>query len=117
MRRVARAAAAELGFSATDAEAVALAISELAMNLHRYARRGEIVVEDIGGPGRRGIQITSRDGGPGIEDVDAALRDGFSTGGGLGSGLPGVRRLMDELDVVTGPTGTLIVARKWPSAR
>ena len=116
-RRAARALAVDLGFSPHDVEAVALAAGELAMNLHRYARDGEIIVEAIGEPAHRGIRITSRDSGPGIDDVEAALRDGFSTGGGFGNGLPATRRLMDDFDLATGAHGTTITACKWPSRR
>jgi serine/threonine-protein kinase RsbT len=116
-RRAARVLAVTVGFSPPDVETVALAAGELAMNLHRYARDGEIVVEPIDEPGRRGVRITSRDSGPGIADVDAALRDGFSTGGGYGDGLPGIRRLMDEFSLETGDHGTTVTASKWPSRR
>jgi serine/threonine-protein kinase RsbT len=116
-RRAARVIAAELGFSPADVEVLALATGELAMNLHRYAHGGEILVEVIGAPPNCGVRLTSRDHGPGISDIDAAMRDGFSTGGGLGSGLPGTRRLMDKFDLVTGVTGTTITACKWPSRR
>lgn len=116
-RRAARLLAVSLGFTAVDAESVALVAGELAMNLHRYARQGEIMVQAIGDPGRRGICITSRDSGPGIPDVEAAMRDGFTTGGGLGSGLPAARRLMDEFELVTGADGTTITACKWSTSR
>ena len=116
-RRAARVLAVTVGFSPPDVETVALAAGELAMNLHRYARDGEIVVEPVDEPGRRGVRITSRDNGPGIADVDAALRDGFSTGGGYGNGLPGIRRLMDEFSLETGDHGTTVTACKWPSRR
>ena len=66
---------------------------------------------------RAGIEIASRDAGPGIADLAAALRDGCSTGGGRGSGLPAVRRLMDEFAITSGPGGTRITARKWRTAR
>ena len=75
------------------------------------------MVEAIGDPGARGIRITSRDHGPGISDVEAAMRDGFTTGGGLGSGLPAARRLMDEFELVTGADGTTITACKWVTSR
>jgi serine/threonine-protein kinase RsbT len=85
------------------------------MNLLRYARGGTLLVAPIDGAAGRGIQIESRDQGPGIPDVCLAMEDGYSTGGGLGSGLPAVRRLMDSFDIATGPDGTAIVARKWLS--
>ena len=75
------------------------------------------MIEAIGDPGGRGIRITSRDSGPGIPDVEAAMRDGFTTGGGLGSGLPAARRLMDEFELVTGADGTTITVSKWMTPR
>jgi len=111
-RRAARMLATNLGFGTDDAERVVLAVSELATNLRRYAVRGEVIL----GPaesGGQGLRMESRDAGPGIADLDAALRDGVSTGGGLGSGLAGVRRLMDEMTITTAPHGTSIVVHKW----
>jgi serine/threonine-protein kinase RsbT len=112
-RRAARRLAEQLGFPAEAAEAVALATSELATNLARYARSGVIVLRAVLEPERRGVQVESRDAGPGIADLDRALQDGFSSGGGLGGGLGGARRLMDEFEVSSGPAGTRIVACKW----
>lgn len=108
-RREVRALARSLGFAAPVAESVTLAVVELATNLVRYAQRGELLVTPV----ENGLQIESTDFGPGIADVDRAMEDGFSTGGGLGAGLGAVRRLMDEITIVTGPEGTRIVARKW----
>lgn len=116
-RRAARRLATELGFSRADAESVALAASELAMNLHRYALNGEMVLRAVQENQRRGIEIASLDAGPGIADPDLALQDGYTTGGGLGSGLPSARRLMDDFELTTTPSGTRIVARKWLSTR
>ena len=116
-RREARQLAAGLGFGPADAESVALAASELAMNLHRYAAGGEIVLRAVSDGARRGVEIESQDSGPGIADPDLAFQDGYTTGGGLGSGLPSARRLMDELALTTGPAGTSIVARKWLPTR
>jgi serine/threonine-protein kinase RsbT len=116
-RREARHLAAGLGFNRGDAEAVALAVSELAMNLHRYADGGEIVLRAVTDGDRRGLEIESRDLGPGIAEPDRALQDGYTTGGGLGSGLPSARRLMDDFELATGATGTTIVARKWLNGR
>jgi anti-sigma regulatory factor (Ser/Thr protein kinase) len=115
-RRAARALAAAQGFGAADAESVALAATELATNLVRYARGGSLTLTPVAGPGGAGgagVQIESHDAGPGIGDLARAMQDGFSTGGGLGSGLPGLRRLMDEFAVESGAAGTTIVARKW----
>jgi serine/threonine-protein kinase RsbT len=113
IRREARGLAARAGFNRVDAETVALAVSELAANLLRYAPGGEITVMTCSSATGRGIAIESRDNGPGIANVDLALQDGYSTSGGLGSGLPAVQRLMDDFALATGPTGTLIEAHKW----
>ena len=112
-RREARRLATSLGFDRAAAESIALAVSELAMNLHRYAVDGTIRLSVVVDGARRGLEVQSSDLGPGIIDPVRALQDGYSTGGGMGSGLPGARRLMDDFDLVTGPTGTRIVARKW----
>lgn len=91
-RQKGRALAVELGFSAVDATFIATAISELARNILTYARRGEVVMRELGDSARKGILIVASDNGPGIPDTSQALRDGFSTSGSLGLGLPGVRR-------------------------
>jgi len=112
-RRDARALAATLGFGREDREAIALATSELATNLVRHARAGAISLSAVEGPGGPGIQIVSRDLGPGIADLAWARRDGCGSGGGLGSGLPAVWRLMDAVEITSSATGTTVVARKW----
>jgi serine/threonine-protein kinase RsbT len=112
-RRAARQLAHDLDFGAADAETVVLAVTELATNLVYYAVDGTITLTPIEGPRGAGIQVESRDRGPGIVNLGDALRDGASTGGGLGGGLPGVRRLMDSFDIATGPQGTRVVAEKW----
>ena len=115
-RQKARALATELGFSATDLILIATAISEIARNMLSYAKGGELVFEKVQNGGRAGIVIIARDRGPGIPDVEAALRDGFTTGGGLGLGLPGARRLMDEFEIDSKVgVGTTIVMKKWVS--
>jgi serine/threonine-protein kinase RsbT len=112
-RQRGREVAARVGFSATDLTLVATAISEIARNIVRFADRGEITVTEIE-DGRRGVQIIARDAGPGIPDVEAAVADGYSTYGGLGLGLPGARRLMDEFGIVSEPgRGTTITMTKW----
>jgi serine/threonine-protein kinase RsbT len=120
-RRAARALAGRLGFGTAAAEEVALAVSELATNLVRYARGGEIVLAAVGatapagaaGGGVAGVHVESIDRGPGIANLAQAMEDGYSTGGGLGGGLPAVRRLMDEFVITSDPAGTRVVARKW----
>ena len=116
-RREAHALAVALGFSVQGAAAVALAAVELATNLLRYARGGEIRISAIEGIRGKGMQLESHDAGPGIAEIDRALQDGYSTGGGLGGGLPAVRRLTDEFELHTGPGGTHVVARKWLGER
>src|SRR3954469_9242530 len=112
--RSARALARELGFTAADAECLSLAVSELAPNLVRHADGGELRLAIVEGARGRGVEVESRDAGPGIADVDLALEDGYSTTGGLGSGLPAARRLMDEFAIASDDRGTRVVARKWP---
>ncbi len=113
-RQKGRALAAELGFSSTDVVRIATAISELARNVLSYAASGEIRLEPVNSRNRRGIAIVATDQGPGIADIERALQDAFSTSGGLGLGLPGVRRLMDEFTIEsTVGRGTTVSATKW----
>jgi serine/threonine-protein kinase RsbT len=113
-RQESRVLAARAGFSATDVTLIATAISELARNIVSYARDGEIELRIVENPGARGVMIISRDTGPGIRSIEDAMRDGFSTSGGLGLGLPGVRRLMDEFIIESVPgLGTTICVTKW----
>ena len=113
IRREARVLATQVGFGRHDAAAILLAVSELGTNLVRYAPGGELIVSVVSGANGVGILIQSSDPGPGIVDVELALRDGYSTIGGLGSGLPSVRRLMDDFTIDTSPSGTSIEAHKW----
>jgi RNA polymerase sigma factor (sigma-70 family) len=112
-RQAARELATRLEFSPTDTTLIATAVSEVARNIVRFADSGEVVVTEVSEP-RCGISIVARDAGPGIPDVEQALRDGYSTYQGLGLGLPGARRLMDEFAVVseTG-RGTTVTMTKW----
>jgi len=113
-RQRGRAMAAEVGFSSSNLTLIATAISELARNIVLYARRGRIVVKGIERNGGRGIMVVARDDGPGIPNVAQALQSGFSTSGGLGLGLPGVRRLTDEFDIVSAVgRGTIVTVKKW----
>lgn len=108
----------ELGLSPLLAAHVATAASELANNLWMHAAQGgAIVLRVVRDPARHGVELLARDEGPGIADLDAALREGFSTGGGLGCGLPGVRRLMDEFHIQSRPgEGTQVRCIKWAPA-
>lgn len=113
-RRHGRELAIRAGFDPTDVVLVVTAISELARNVLLYAGHGEIGLTLIDDAGKRGIVVTAVDQGPGIPDVAQALEDGYSTSGGLGLGLPGVKRIMDELDIVSRVgRGTTVVAKKW----
>jgi RNA polymerase sigma factor (sigma-70 family) len=112
-RKAARDAAAQVGFSTTERTIIATAVSELTRNIVRFADVGEVVIETLGEP-RPGLRISARDRGPGISDVDQALTEGYSTYRGLGLGLPGVRRLMDEFAIVSEVDhGTTVTMTKW----
>jgi serine/threonine-protein kinase RsbT len=113
-RQQGRALAAAIGFTPTDATLIATAMSELARNIVAYARQGEMIMRGVETPYTKGIMIIARDGGPGIRDIQNALRDGYSTSGGLGLGLPGVKRLMDEFAIESElGRGTTITIKMW----
>jgi serine/threonine-protein kinase RsbT len=118
-REKGRELSAQLGFSSIDLTLIVTAISELARNILLYASEGEIVLrldEDDGA--KRGIIVVARDEGPGIPDLELAMRDSYSTGNGLGLGLPGARRLMDEFEIKSEVSkGTTIVMKKWAPDR
>ena len=112
-RKAARELADRVGFSRTDLTLIATAVSEIARNIVRFAGRGEVVIELLDSP-RPGVRVVARDAGPGIEDVERALTDGYSTYHGLGLGLPGARRLMDEFAVLSEiGRGTTVTMTKW----
>ena len=102
-RQLGRELAAQFGFSPGDQTVIAAAVSEIARNILMYARRGEVSFRHIADGSREGISVVARDEGPGIPDLARALTDGYSTSGGLGLGLPGAKRLMDEFEIVSGP--------------
>jgi serine/threonine-protein kinase RsbT len=113
-RQQGRALAVKLEFSPGESTLIATAISELARNIVSYARRGEIRIRPAQNGERPGIVIVAWDDGPGIQDIRQAMRDGFSTSGSLGLGLPGVRRLMDDFDIVSEQgKGTTVTVKKW----
>jgi serine/threonine-protein kinase RsbT len=113
-RQRGRALAQHLGFSDSSLTMIATAISELARNILLYAKKGEMTVGIVEDNGLRGITVVAKDEGPGIRDVDRAMEVGYSTSGSLGLGLPGVRRLMDDFEIVSRPgRGTTVTARKW----
>jgi serine/threonine-protein kinase RsbT len=113
-RQAAREMGAGLGFSSTDLTLLATAISEVARNITTYAGTGEVAVRVLDERGREGIEVVASDAGPGIDDVELALQDGYTTGNGLGLGLPGARRLVDEFHIDTAPgAGTRVRLVKW----
>jgi serine/threonine-protein kinase RsbT len=115
-RQRGRALASEIGFRGGDLALITTAISEIARNVIEYADHGELFARIVGDRTRRGIEIVVTDTGPGIMDLSKAMTDGYSTGGGLGLGLPGAKRLMDEFSVETAVgQGTTITMRKWVS--
>jgi serine/threonine-protein kinase RsbT len=106
--------ARELGFSLTDVTMIATAISEIARNITSYAGYGAIRVAVQDREGRRALVVRAEDNGPGIANIERAFEDGFSTGRGLGLGLPGARRLMDRVIVESAPgKGTVVEMWKW----
>jgi serine/threonine-protein kinase RsbT len=115
-RQRARQLAGEADLSSTDQTLLATAISEVARNITAYAQRGEVELSVIhdDGTGRRGIRVVARDEGPGIENIELALQDGYTSGAGLGLGLPGARRLVDEFEIESEPgRGTTVTLVKW----
>lgn len=112
-RQAIREAATECGFGLTDTTRIVTAASELSRNIFLYAGTGKVAWKFLSGA-RRGIEIAFVDEGPGIPDLDKALQPGFTTGRGMGLGLSGSKRLMDELSVETEVgSGTTVTVRKW----
>ena len=117
-RQAGRNLAKDIGVGGVDQARITTAISELARNIYLYAEKGEIVIEAVeetrGTQKKKGIKITAKDRGPGIKNIREVMEDGYTTSGGLGAGLPGVRRLMDDFDVDSVmEEGTTITAIKW----
>jgi len=113
-RQKGRELATVLGFVSTDSTLLATAISELARNIIRYARYGEILISSVQSGDRVGITVVARDKGPGIANISLAMQDGYSTSGGLGLGLPGVKRMMDEFHLASDENnGTKVTIKKW----
>ena len=109
-----REAAADLGFGVTDTTRIVTAASELARNIFRYAGQGIMYWQVLHEERGNGIELRFEDRGPGIPNVHEALREGYSSGGGLGMGLPGAKRLMDEMEIdSTVGKGTRVTVRKW----
>ena len=113
-RQKGRDLARDLGFSATDLTMIVTAISASARNIVRYAGHGEVQLTVERNHASSCLVVVASDDGPGILDVTKALQDGFSTSGGLGLGLPGVKRLMDDFTIESGvDKGTVVTVKKW----
>ena len=116
-RQQARTMGASLGFSSTDLTLLATAISEVARNITTYAGTGVVTLRTVREREREGIEVVASDEGPGIENVELAMQDGYSTRNGLGLGLPGTRRLVDDFELDTRPgVGTTVRLVKWSRA-
>ncbi|GAA3124518.1 anti-sigma regulatory factor [Streptosporangium carneum] len=114
VRQHVRTTAIDVGLSLVDQTKVVTAASELARNALVYAGGGQVRVEIVHNGIRKGLRLVFSDEGPGIPDIEQALTDGWTTGGGLGLGLSGSRRLVDEFDLKSAPgEGTLITVTKW----
>lgn len=106
--------AAGLGFDSAAQAALVTAVSEVARNILHYAGQGQVAFSRLQAPDRTGLSVVASDQGPGIADLELAMKDGYSTGGGLGLGLPGARRLMDEFEICSAPgQGTVVRMSKW----
>jgi serine/threonine-protein kinase RsbT len=110
----AREVAKRLGFGIIDQARISTAVSELARNVVLYTLQGTVTIRVVTIDGKWGIEVVCEDEGPGIEDVELAMQDGYSTSKGLGKGLPGAKRLVDEFEIESTPgRGTKVIMRKW----
>jgi serine/threonine-protein kinase RsbT len=113
-RQQARDIAEDIDFSITDVTRIVTAVSELARNIHLYADQGVMEWRELSDGTRTGLELTFDDDGPGIDDVDAVLRAEYSTSDGMGRGIQGTRKLMDDFDLTSSAEdGTTITIRKW----
>lgn len=114
IRRAVRKLATDLGFSLVDLTKIVTAASELARNTFTHGGGGLVHMESLSKNGRIGIRLVFEDKGPGIADIELALKDGHSTGGGLGLGLGGSRRLVNEFEIWSQPgAGTRVTITRW----
>jgi serine/threonine-protein kinase RsbT len=114
VRQAVRAAAVDLRFSLVDQTKIVTAASELGRNTLDYGGGGTVRLQVLQDGGRRGIRLTFEDKGPGITDIERALKDGYTTGGGLGLGLGGARRLSNEFSIDSRPgEGTRVTIARW----
>jgi serine/threonine-protein kinase RsbT len=114
IRQAVRQRAVEMGFNLVDQTKIVTAASELARNTLQHGGGGRVTIDAVEDFGRRGIRLTFEDDGPGIPDVDLAMKDGFTTGGGLGLGLSGARRLSNDFSIESAPgKGTRVTITRW----
>ena len=114
VRSIVRQWAIEAGFSLVDQTKIVTAASELARNALEYGKGGQVRLEALNDGARRGLRLVFEDHGPGIADIDQALRDGFTSGGGLGLGLGGARRLVNNFEIESKPgEGTRVAITRW----
>ena len=114
VRQAVRQRAIEQGFSLVDQTKIVTAASELARNAITHGGGGRVTIEAISDGVRRGVRLTFEDDGNGIPDLELAMKDGYSTGGGLGLGLSGAKRLSNEFSLSTAPgRGTRVVIARW----
>ena len=116
-RQTAGRAAKRMGMGVVDQTKIVTVTSELARNIVRYAKVGEVVIEEISDSLRSGLRISFKDNGPGIPDIERAMQDGFTTGGGMGFGLSGSKRLVDDFEIISQiGVGTTVIVKKWKNA-
>ena len=114
VRKAVRNFAGDIGFRVTDITRIVTAASELARNVYRYAGSGVVIISAVMEGPRKGMKVVFKDNGPGIKDIAQAMEMGTSSGNGLGLGLPGAKRLMDQLDIESEVgLGTKVVITKW----
>ena len=114
VRQMVRQRAVEIGFNLVDQTKLVTAASELARNAIQYGGGGTVAVERLSDGSRRGLRVTFTDRGPGIDDIDQAMKDGYSTGGGLGLGLGGAKRLSSDFSITSAPgEGTRVTIVRW----
>ena len=114
VRQVVRMRAVEIGFNLVEQTKIVTAASELARNTIDHGGGGSARLQSLRNGGRAGLRLTFEDKGPGIPDIDLALKDGYTTGGGLGLGLSGARRLSNEFEIQSRPgEGTRVTITRW----
>lgn len=113
-RQQARALATQAGFSICDSTIITTAISEMTRNILEYASHGEVIISLLKNGTKCGVKIVASDHGPGIANIAQVMQDGYSSGQGMGIGLPGTKRLMDEFEIRSKiGNGTTVTMKKW----